>query len=142
MCTFEHNPRIRLSKEEEITVYKVFGKNYAPPLTFNEDVSFKFGKNIWNKRKAKEADNLQSGFQVFAKKKDAEIWKKINGHGCELVCPIIIKTKDIVKATNEFKVFTWSGPSQLEFRVYEVSSFVLWKKDWKKAVLWKKAGGK
>jgi len=124
MCTFENNPNIKFKKQGKIIAYKVFGSGLVNrdnvPKTFIEDDSFDFGWNNWVQERADEDGSEQQGFQVFAKRTHA------NQYACiyDLICPITIYTKNIIKATNDYG---WET-----FRVYEVKSFALWRKDWKK----------
>ncbi len=124
MCTIIHNPRIKLSRKNKITVYKVFGlgKENDIPRTYCEDVELLFGKNIWNTRRANREMCDQSGFQVFAFKTHAE---KYAGR-LDLVVPVSVLVKNIKSACNDF---IGSGGENL--KVYEVKEFVLYKKDWK-----------
>lgn len=123
MCTFDNNPRLKKPKKDKIVVYKVFRENtYASkgvigdPTPATSGVLFKFGWNKWD-AEGKGSDNDQLGFQVFAKRADARNY----AFGWEFVCPVVIYTKNIIKITNSF--FN-------RYRIYEVKSFAIWKKDW------------
>ena len=130
MCTFEDKPKLKRPKGKTFIGYKVFGtkngeKKYLEiPHNYNEDTSFRFGKNIWN---LNYYNGEQAGFQVFKNKKDAKDY----GWDLDKVCPVVIKTEDIVKMTNNFEPGLTRCSDAVS--VYEVSSFNISKKDWEKA---------
>ncbi len=125
MCTFDDNPKTRRPKEAKAIAYKVFGTESTDkfPESTRYDC-FKLGRNVWRAsyRFRDLAFPLQTGFQVFAKEKDAVGY--VENFPGYYICPVTIYTKDITKATDQF--------GSAKHKVYEVISFSLWKKDWKK----------
>ena len=120
MCTVTHDFSIKLPKGKTFTAYKVFGrgkeKNSVPQTFASRHYTFKIGVNEWSKEIAKRQSNNQSGFQVFAKKEDAENFAYI----VDTVLPLRINTKDIVK------VGRW-----LTYKlVYEIRKFKISRKKW------------
>lgn len=122
MCTLIHDPAIKLSKKEKIVAYKVFGFGFKrkKPLDFAGENSFKFGLNTWDDR-----PHLQKGFQVFVSEEDAYSWL-LKFEDFDLIVPVTILTKNIVKASNDF--------DDKGFKAYEVKKFSLWKKDWERTL--------
>lgn len=129
MCTFDNDPRLKKPRKEKIVAYKVFdkGKNVSIeiPVSFTGEANFKFGWNKWDEKRARRDENRQSGFQLFTRLKDAKKYVDDIGGYDDLICPITVYTKDIVKMTNDF----WSE----DYRVFEVTAFAIWKKDWNAA---------
>lgn len=121
MCTIEHDENFELPTEHKITVYKIFGNSRVDDCLYNFTMqdSFKIGKNVWNS----DHINMQLGFQVFVEEQSAIDWVK-SYQKVDLVIPVTIFKKDIVKASGEFNF------DLKDHKVFEVKAFTLRKKDW------------
>ena len=140
MCTFKNNNRMRKPKTETFIAYKVFevwGRDM--PYNYTGLVEFKFGVNTWDKSKAFGSSfAFQSGFQMFANKKDALTYSNVMDAVCEVVvntnvmdavCEVVVNTKDIRKMG---KVQTGR---QSASKAYEAIAFELRPQDWAKKII-------
>ena len=87
------------------------------PHDYFTDEAFEFGKNVWDKNRGSD----QSGFQVFKYKKDAVRFASPH----DKICPVKIKTADIVKMSDEFSIS--KGYDAVAF---EVTEFNISRKKW------------
>jgi len=136
MCTLIDNLKLRKPKTKKFIAYKVFDGWGNEPYSFCGDVKFEFGTTVWDEEIAKRDINDQSGFQMFAYKKDAMKYAACRDY----VCKVEVLTKDIAKVgyagifMGSAEIFIRINGEFKYAKAYEVKKFKLFKKNWNKKI--------
>jgi hypothetical protein len=145
MCGFKNNPDIKRPKGI-ITVYKVFcinEENKLPQTCSASGGIFKIGDNVWNKERWKKYYNYtrfnfwtinnikQQGFQCFINQNDAQNYANCKYVSGDIVMPVTIDSKNIVKMTMTHDLLKREKINNKE-PLIEVTKFHLSEKNWNK----------